>query len=309
MSIIKLTVTQREDVVFSTPTEFGFDVSDIVSPIRRDDTDTFSYFYARQKKGLTPDSRFVGKTFYKVSESLANIQALSADLINVTVLFRRDVDMSSENHVLVSSRISENLTIEDAGTAFYYIEDGDPQGVKYVVEESIDEIIEQQETSEGPIIQDEGIDLPVRPKINFVGTPVTVTDGPGNVTTVTITGATSPQEVDIDMTTEFAAGVLTIPPAYQEYDVFNLIGSSGNSISKIIGLSTALRKIQRFKTQAGLNQIFVHTSVGSVVANNLISDAAAANTIFGDNDDIIEYESAIANGVSVCRRYNAVISA
>lgn len=313
--IISLNVTKRNsgsrEDIFTTPKQYGFDVKDIVVPIRNNGT--VSYFTTRQLKGNTPASRVVGQTDYQVEESLADIAAKSISLVLLDVVRRRDV-AATEQYVFVVGRISEALVSADAGgTIFFYQEDGDPDLVEFEVSQTIDEIIAlitPVAATPGHVIADEGVDLPQRGRLNFVGAGATVTDGPGDDTTVTIPGSMPMMVTDIDMNTAFLAGVLTIPPAFQEYDSFNLINGSGSNISEIVGLSTQPLKVQRFTVELGSTQNFVHAPVATATANQLISDAALTNPVIGDDAGMIEYEVVtIAGPIQVNRRYNATLPA
>ncbi len=126
--LIDLTVTRRKqggkDDTFATPVTYGFDVEDIIIPIRNNGSE--SYFTARQLKGTNPSSRQVGNTDYEVSETLAQIAAKSDLLVLLTVTKRRGVDVASEDYIFVTSRFSENIKVSDTGGAkFFYQEDGD----------------------------------------------------------------------------------------------------------------------------------------------------------------------------------------
>lgn len=312
MSIIKLTVTERDGKALTTPAGYGFDTNDIVSPIIRDKGNTYSYFFTRMMKGVDPQSRNLGKIMWKVEESLADIQLLSHEIALLNVNERRGVQYPSPQ-IFIASRVSEGFTPVTSGTSFYYIEDGDPLAVNYIVDETIDEIIDiltPDAVTPGHVIADEGVDLPQRGRLNFVGAGATVTDGPGDDTTVTIPGSMPMMVTNIDMDTAFVAGVLTIPPAFQEYDSFNLINGSGSNISEIVGLSTQPLKVQRFTVELGSTQNFVHSPVATATANQLISDAALTNPVIGDEAGMIEYEVVtIAGPIQVNRRYNATLPA
>jgi len=313
--LVSLNITKRNSNGrvddFSPALPIGFDVEDIVVPIR--EKSGVRYFTARQLKGNTPVSRIVGGTDYETSDSFAAIAAKSNSLLLLTVIRRRDVAVPSETYIFVAGRISESLREHPVTkhTTFFYQEDGDPDLVEYEVDETLSSIIAQNSSINGHIIADEGNQLPQQQILNFVGAGVTATDNPmSGETVVTIPGSMPAQTADVDMTVNFAAGVLTIPPAIQEYDQFKLTVSGGNVINKIVGLSTNLLKKQRFITDFGLTQDFVHTPVAGAVANDLISDAAATNTINGDHGDFIEYETVqIAGPVQVNRRSNININA
>lgn len=140
--LIKLTVVSRRGDVLTTPTAYGFDVEDIVSPIKRDGSESF--FDSRMMKGTKSANNNLAKVEYRVQETLNEIAALSDKLIVLNVLKRRGVDMGGERHIFVTSRISENITTTTLGsTKFFYSEDGDSLPVEYELDHSIDEIIAQ----------------------------------------------------------------------------------------------------------------------------------------------------------------------
>lgn len=310
LNVKKRTQGSKEDV-FSTPKQYGFDVQDIIVPIRNNGS--VSYFTTRQLKGNTPGSRVVGQTEYQVEETLSDIAAKSVSLVLLDVVRRRNVDVS-EQYVFVVGRVSESLVSADAGgTIFFYQEDGDPDLVEFEVSQTIDDIIAlitPVAPTPGHVIADEGVNLPQQPILDFVGPGATVTNGPGGKTTVTIPGTIPVVVATIDMSTAFVAGVLTIPAPDQEADIFNLINNSGAVITEIVGNSTVIGKIQRFAPQVGFSYDFSHAGVAAATNNQLISDAAAINTVVGDDGAVIEYERVtISGGRVVNRRYNAVIPA
>ena len=154
--LIDLTVTRRKsankDDSFSTPLTYGFDVEDIVVPVRNDGSD--SYFTARQLKGTHPSSKSVGSTNYWVSESLTAIAAKSDLLVELTVTKRRSVDVASEKYVFVTSRFSESIKVSDTGgSKFFYQEDGDANLVEYEVSETIAQIVSQSVLPLGGFIE------------------------------------------------------------------------------------------------------------------------------------------------------------
>lgn len=112
-------------------------------------------------------------------------------------------------------------------------------------------------------------------------------------------------EVDIDITTRLVAGTLTLATAHKYIGIFNLLNSAGQTVDKIVNLP-ATHKC-RFYPTAGATQLFSHTAIAGAILDQLISDAAAINTITGrtNGSDFIEYERA----GNLNRRYNAVIAA
>jgi hypothetical protein len=146
--LISLNISKRTSGVkvdtFSPEKEFGFDVNDIVTPIRARQSGDL-YFTTRQLKGNTPSSRIAGSTEYETTDSFSDVKAKSTSLLLLTVVRRRNVDVSNESYIFVAVRISENLKEVTPGgnTIFFYQEDGDPELVEYEVLESIDDIILQ----------------------------------------------------------------------------------------------------------------------------------------------------------------------
>ena len=153
--LIKLNVTKRtpspgNSRVISPAALYGFDIEDIVVPIRRNAANTASYFTARQMKGSASGaSENAGKTDYEVSDVLTSVAGQSSDIVLLSVISRtvREVPLSNEKHVFVKSRISENIEeVVDTfgffvGSKFFYNEDGDPLPVQYIVAETIDTIV------------------------------------------------------------------------------------------------------------------------------------------------------------------------
>lgn len=137
MQLIDLTVTNRGpalDLLPGGPTVYGFDVDDIIVPVRFNSTLSKSYFTT-----ITGGS----KINYQVSETLSQIKAKSIKLLILTVVQRRGV-ATTGTYVFVASRISEDIIPNTLGTKFYYMEDGDPLPVEYIVSESVATIIAQQ---------------------------------------------------------------------------------------------------------------------------------------------------------------------
>lgn len=149
--LIKLTVVSRRGDVLTTPTAYGFDVEDIVSPIKRDGSESF--FDSRMMKGTKSANNNLAKVEYRVQETLNEIAALSDKLVVLNVLKRRGVDMGSEQHVFVTSRISENILPLVSGSRFFYSEDGDSLPVEYEVSQTIDEIIAQSNMPTSTVVQ------------------------------------------------------------------------------------------------------------------------------------------------------------
>lgn len=106
-----------------------------------------------------------------------------------------------------------------------------------------------------------------------------------------ITESSSSFPVDLDMSDAgiFAAGVLTVPSAKNYAGIITLVNNTGQTISKIE--NTPSSRFIRFKVEAGNTQDFSHAAIGVAVADNLVSDAAAVNTIVGraNGSDFIDY--------------------
>jgi hypothetical protein len=110
-------------------------------------------------------------------------------------------------------------------------------------------------------------------------------------------------EEDIDMSSSFAAGTLTIPVGLNYVGVYKLINNNNQTISKILN-SPKLRF--RFNVQSGNNQNFSHTAVFSAVLGNMVADSVSTNNIIGRiglPNDFIEYE---LDPSGILRRYNIV---
>lgn len=114
-------------------------------------------------------------------------------------------------------------------------------------------------------------------------------------------------EIDLDMTDgadyTLATTTLDITTDRNYFGIFNLLNNTGQTISKISNLPSTHKS--RFYVENGNTQLFNHNTIIGAVANMLVSDAAAINTITGriNGSDLIEYEKA----GNLNRRYNAVI--
>jgi len=181
--LINITITNRGPLLeaLKTPTSYGFDVEDIVSPITFSAIKSKAFFVARTNKGGINDDRNGSKINYESSETLSNIAAKSSLLLLLNVVSRRGVDKNNEEYVFVSSKITESLVpVTGIGTKFYYIEDGDNLPVEYIVSQTVAQIISQS-SSGSFIVQDDGVNMAQEPKLNFVG--YTVEDNPANQST------------------------------------------------------------------------------------------------------------------------------
>lgn len=113
----------------------------------------------------------------------------------------------------------------------------------------------------------------------------------------------------LDMTDlqDYIAGtqILTIPASKHYVGIFTLNNNTGQLIEEIVNMPT--NHLVRFYVQAGNDQDFVHNNVAGALANELVSDAAATNTIVGrtNGSDYIEYR----RSGNLNRRENLVILA
>jgi len=215
--LVDITITNRGaslDLLPGGPTLYGFDVKDIVSPIRYSSGLSKSYFTARTNKGGVNDNHNGSKIDYQSSDSLAVIAAKSPLFLLLNVVSRRGVDGNNEAYIFVSSKITESLVPTPDGTLFYYIEDGDPLPVEYIVSQSVATIISMSVSS--PIaIQDRGVNMPLETKLNFIG--YTVEDNPGLSTDV----YNIKDETWTKLNTMKTAGVLPVGAWYRITDRYN----------------------------------------------------------------------------------------
>lgn len=140
--IISLTVSKRNDTV-KTPVATGFDVEDIVEPIKFLSGKGVSVIEAREMKGEIRSSRINGKVRYEVSEGLDAIKAMSTLLVKLTVLKKSGNVVDNEEMLFVTSRISESINPENGGSKFFYVEDGESRNVEYEVLETVAQIVAQ----------------------------------------------------------------------------------------------------------------------------------------------------------------------
>ena len=117
-----------------------------------------------------------------------------------------------------------------------------------------------------------------------------IIDGTVNHTNKTYDNGYSTFDGEADMSVDFAAGVLTVPLAINYAGVITLNNNTGQTITKIA--ATFAVKKRKYIVEAGNSQTFSHTAIGVAVAENLVSDAAAANIVVGraNGGDFIEYE-------------------
>lgn len=148
--LISLTITNRGknlDPLPGGPVVYGFDVDDIVTPIRYNSNLSKSYFTSRTNKDGANNNLNGSKIDYRASEILSVIVAKSPLLVILTVSERRGVP-TNESYIFVASKVSENFVpMIGGGTKFYYIEEGDTLPVEYVVTETVAAIIAQTTTA------------------------------------------------------------------------------------------------------------------------------------------------------------------
>ncbi len=126
----------------------AIDTDDISGVIRRDVTNTFSYFDINPVKDTENTAKNSSRYNLKVSDALATIASLSTNLALCTVSSRRGV-ATSYSAIFVVSRMSQYLETVTGltSTRFWYIEDGDTLPVEYVVTNTIANIIAQTNSS------------------------------------------------------------------------------------------------------------------------------------------------------------------
>lgn len=216
--LINILVTNRGPLLeaLKTPTSYGFDVEDIVSPITVNAVTGKSVFVARTNKGGLHDDKNGSKINYGTAETLLAIAAKSPLLVLLNVVSRRGVDKNSEAYIFVTSKITESLTpiSSGVGTRFYYIEDGDNLPVEYVVSQTVAQIIAQSNTGSF-VVQDRGVNMPLENKLNFIG--YTVEDNPGLSTDV----YNIKDETWTKLNTMKTAGILPIGAWYRITDRYN----------------------------------------------------------------------------------------
>jgi hypothetical protein len=109
---------------------------------------------------------------------------------------------------------------------------------------------------------------------------------------------------NLNMSTMFSAGTLTIPVANNYIGKFTLINNTGQVIDTIVNPPRFRFSVTPSTTTT---QSFQHTSISlPPVAGNLVSDSALINTLVGraTASDSIEYEK---DSSGILRRYNIII--
>lgn len=146
-NLIQLDIVERNGspIVAS----YGFDTSEIASPIRFDSINNVSVFTTDILKGVNISNGSIGKVEYKSSNTLASIKLQAYSLVLLTVIRRRTSSIDNEQMLFNSEKIAENLVPTLNGCKFLYIEEGDPLTVEYEVSDSVASIIAQTAISGG----------------------------------------------------------------------------------------------------------------------------------------------------------------
>lgn len=143
---IKLQVISIDGVTLPTPTDYGFDLFDIVEPINTDAATGGSIVVVRNVKGNSQSDKSIGKTTYVVSEDPVAIEAKNPDMIFYSKVSRRNFvnnpSIFYSNVAFLYSRVSGNISTSNlisplAACSFYYNEDGDPYNVYYEITSNI----------------------------------------------------------------------------------------------------------------------------------------------------------------------------
>ena len=148
MQLINLTTYKKNNV--SNTDAIAVDVDDVITPIRFS-ANSKSYFTLRSKSPIT-EVHAVITTDYQCDETLSAIQALSSKLLILTVKEREDIDVADETYVFNAGKVCGSYVTVSGGTEFYYIEENNPQPVKYLVSESISTIMSQQAAAGGVVL-------------------------------------------------------------------------------------------------------------------------------------------------------------
>jgi hypothetical protein len=144
MQLVNLTVYKKNGNL--TSQTIAVDVDDLAIPIRFN-SNSKSYFSLVSR---SPLNQITGiSDDYEVNETLAEIKSLSSKLVSLTVLSRNNFDVTTETMVFNCARISGPFVTVGVGTEFLYCEIGSPEAVKYVVSNSIADIMTQQESGGG----------------------------------------------------------------------------------------------------------------------------------------------------------------
>jgi hypothetical protein len=205
--LIAVTVETRNGVDIGGEVR-GFDVDDIISPIKVNLAGN-TEFTTRMSKDIDSQNRNRGRAIYEVSETLGAIDALSYDLIKLTVIRRKNETVASVDYVFVISKIQESLITTGSGTKFSYLEEGDPNPVEYEVSDTLAAIIGVMPIAPasfdngltqtgmvvqlgGPLVQNTNIDFDVF-SLSFSSVPLGLltdwaltVDGSGNIRSIPV---------------------------------------------------------------------------------------------------------------------------
>jgi hypothetical protein len=146
MQLINLTVYKKNGNL--TSQTIAVDVDDLAIPIRFN-SNSKSYFSLVSR---SPLNQITGiSDDYEVNETLAEIKSMSAKLVSLTVLQRNNFTVTTEDMVFNCAKISGPFVTVGLGTEFLYCEIGAPSAIKYVVSNSIADIMSQQESGGGGV--------------------------------------------------------------------------------------------------------------------------------------------------------------
>jgi len=133
--LIKLTVYKRGDKVKSPAVAYAFDVNDIVSPITVNVGGKAEFMYNSTM------SQNVGNIVYQVNETMSYIRDLSDKFVRLTVIKMGDQDQDEVDTIFNQDRVFDAIETVPGGSEFYYNDGANPLPVRYIVQETIDEII------------------------------------------------------------------------------------------------------------------------------------------------------------------------
>jgi hypothetical protein len=141
-NLIELNVLNRNGVDFSPARPYIIDLDEMESTIREDSSGN-CYFTIKEIKGLYADNGNFAKVNYVVDENIATIDPLAEEIFSLTVLQRRAEEFTvPEIMIFNAHKIMGYVREVQDGTfagksEFYYAEDGDPDGVYYIVDEPL----------------------------------------------------------------------------------------------------------------------------------------------------------------------------
>lgn len=142
---IKLTVLAIDGEYLPSPTVYGFDLFDIVEPIRTDSNLTNSILVTRNVKGNSQSNKSLGKVTYLIDEDVTTIINKNPDMIFGGNVTKRNFTLSPSLFISktaflysrVSGFLTPDITSAPGINAFYYNEDGDPYNVYYELGQDI----------------------------------------------------------------------------------------------------------------------------------------------------------------------------